>query len=204
MGVIKYVCERCGAIFNSGKFCGECGNPLTEKEMPLGNEPSWFLKLESLSGIVPQPEPTPKNESKPNTSADDKGLVVLLDVCHHTVATVGGDGYTETVLYRRDPDTYEIHTYRKYEYMPQEEHYAYRTTKEVWDEVQKYLKKEDVAKFENKNGVPVCGGEDVIKFPVKDRYVRLTSSNFDMKHTYIYGNLCAMLNKAIKSENEIL
>lgn len=144
-----------------------------------------------------------KSGKNDTITADKNGLVMLLDLCHRTVATVGGDGYTETVLYRRDSDKYEIHTYRKYEYMPEEEHCAFSTTKKVWDDVQKYLKKEKVAGFENKEGIPVCGGEDIVKFPVKDRYVRLTSSNFDMEHTHIYSDLCAMLNKAIKPENKI-
>ncbi len=102
---------------------------------------------------------------------------MLIDTCRKTLATVGGDGYKEYVLYKRDEQTYELHYYSKYEYMEQEEHLAYCSDKTIADEAFRKIEELKLADYENQFGEPMTGGMRIVKFRKGEKLVRITSDN---------------------------
>lgn len=119
-----------------------------------------------------------ENSSLQSKPLSDEGLTLLVNTCRKRVATVGGDGYSEIVLYLDEATgEYWLHTYSKYVYMQEEAHASYTASAKLADNVMGYIKKHDLASWKDQKGFPLCGGEFIIRFKDGDEWVRLSSAN---------------------------
>lgn len=194
-------CSECGALTAGLKFCTECGKPLSikrtkdsvkEKTPEVITDPVSNKRPNSLGSDV-------NSEQRPNTSVSDVGLEMLIDTCKKTMATVGGDGYSEYVLYKRDEKTYELHYYSKYEYMKSEVHYAYKSNKAIVEEAFKRIEALKLESFQNSRGDSMAGGMRIVKFKKGDKMIRITT---DQLPTAKQGYIVEIEGIITKTANE--
>lgn len=120
------ICSCCGETVSKAKFCSVCGARLDEVKSVAEDD----NKTENAEAMK-----VAKLQCK---AMSDEGLTLLVNTCRKAVATVGGDGYSEIVLYL-DESTgeYWLHTYSKYVYMNEEVHASYKARrnllKELWN-----------------------------------------------------------------------
>lgn len=134
---------------------------------------------------------------------DDKKATLLVDYCKRRVGTVGGNGYTEFVLYKdEDSGIFQIHTYEKYDWMEEESHKAYKTDEQAAKEITTLIEEKKIHKLEGKDGIPLCGGSEVLKFWKGNRLVRITSDNLPQGKTGILSEIGALMMS--KQGEEIL
>lgn len=169
--------------------------------MPLGMGMNWGGQLPP-GGLRIQDTST-KQKVEGNTSVSDEGLEMIADYCRKTMATVGGDGHTEYVLYRRAKDEYEVHSYVYYEYMEEEAHKAYQASKEVANLVMQYVDDNKLIDYQNRKGMPICGGMEVIKFIKEGKVYRITSENLNPDEYGIIVGLRNILLACMTQENEL-
>ncbi len=192
------LCPCCGAAVHAGKFCTDCGAPLSKvsasdtapKTAPTTPPPEQKPGFFPLSGMRPlyYPQMVPGGVEKRDGDgaeapkikppADDAGLTLVGDYCKKTVATVGGDGFDEIVLYKNEADgSYQIHTYAKYVYMPKESHHSYKAKDGAYEALLKLAEELHLAEYEGKQGFGLCGGMYICKY-VKDGVIhRVTTDN---------------------------
>lgn len=184
---IKYVkCPCCGNEVPAGKFCQECGSLLSGEPLPkMAPSPGPAPDFHGISmnnpggGFISVDSPAPSYyQEEPEEVEDDKDLTLLVDYCRKTVATVGGDGYDETVLYRNgQTGEYSIHTYSKYVYMQKEKHRSFKAKEGVAEAVFKLIEDLKLADYKGKTGFGLCGGEYVVKFRKGDEIIRISTGN---------------------------
>ena len=186
------ICPCCGAEVSHGKFCPECGAPLVE----VSKEPE-------VQSPVPAPEPTievysPLNlkgvafgeavvevntpgqgeTSEESQAVDDSGFTLLGDFCKKTMATIGGDGYDEIVLYENEADgSFQIHTYSKYAYMQKESHHSFKAKEGAYAALLKLVEKLQLDEYEGKTGLGLCGGMYICKYRKEGVLHRVTTDN---------------------------
>lgn len=115
-------------------------------------------------------------------STEEDQLTLLVDYCERRMATVGGDGYSEIVLYRNEADgSCQLHTYEKYEYMDKEIHIAYTTEEETVQEIFDLIKQENIQQYVGKSHGGLCGGMVILKFVQKGEVTRITTDNLPME-----------------------
>ena len=191
------LCPCCGSKVPKGSFCPECGSPLEKVDksdngckmtVPDQNTaPQIGLPDGVLNSFGPaiingtklidlsHPEDIPEPESD---ALDDAGLTLVADFCKHTMATVGGDGYDETVLYKDEEDgSYQIHTYAKYQYMKKEAHHSYAAKDGAEEAVLALIDELKLEEYEGKTGIGLCGGMYVCKFQKDGIMHRVTTDN---------------------------
>lgn len=145
-----------------------------------------------------------KQKVEGNTSVSDEGLELVAEYCRKTVATVGGDGQTEYVLYKRADNEYEVHLYMFYEYMEKEAHKAYRASKEAYNLVMEYIDKNKLVEYQDREGLPICGGMEIIKFIKDGKVYRITNSNLMPDEYDIMYGLRDIIYMYVNSENELV
>lgn len=195
----KVICPCCGAIVGKGKFCPECGSKLEgakqAKATDNTNKKTDFVPLSSPLDVPNTPEPLP------GKAVSDEGLTLLVNTCQKTIATVGGDGYSEIVLYLDEKTgQYWLHTYSKYVYMKEEAHASYVTTKELADKVFDYIEKNNLVSWKDNKGFPVCGGDYIIRFKNGDEMIRLDSGKMQ-NNLKAYNEINGMLYSDAVEEN---
>ncbi len=159
----KYtVCPCCGETVHHGKFCTNCGAPLPKEPVSVP-----LPKQSEQSEISEGPQPV-----------DDSGLTLLGDFCKKTVATVGGDGYDEIVLYENGADgSFQIHTYSKYAYMQKENHHSFKAKDGAYTALLKLAEKLRLDEYEGKSGTGLCGGMYICKYRKDGVIHRVTTDN---------------------------
>lgn len=209
----KIICSCCGNEVAPKKFCPNCGAPLNinttkqEKEKANVSSPSLtdqdFLNLMGAgNGFDAKIEDfLPKKIE--NTSVSDEGLMMLISSCKKTVATVGGDGYEEYVLYKRDEKTYELHYYSKYEPMKEEVHLAYRSDPSIAKEAFARIEELDLDSYENFPGEPMCGGIRILKYKKGTRYISLTTENFPYEKQSLIYEIGSIISKTADEEHRL-
>lgn len=125
----------------------------------------------------------------------DEEQVLLVDYCKKTVATVGGDGYSETVLYQNRDGSCEVHFYSKYEYDKAEKHSGYTVDPAVIEAVYKIINDNKIMQWNDKyNSFGMEGAEYVLKFRGNGgEYIRCTSEHMPDDGLSIMGSVNALL-----------
>lgn len=171
------ICPCCGETARKTKYCAQCGSSLAEAKTVCSKNPETSLSCRK--------------------ALSDEGLYMLANACKKTVATVGGDGYSEIVLYK-DESTgkYWIHTYSKYVYMKEEAHASYAAAPELAEKVLDYIEKEVIPSWEeSRNLRPIvpsmCGGDFIIRFRYNGEIIRLATGSMPNVTRYYseLGNL---------------
>lgn len=193
-------CPFCGSVVLKVKFCSECGSKLEgAKPAKTANE-----KMESSFQNSGNPMPfQPVEPVRPQRKAlSDEGLTMLVNTCKKTIATVGGDGYSEIVLYLDEATgKYWLHTYSKYVYMPEEAHASYIAAPELAETVLAYIEEHKLASWkDNRFGPPMCGGDYVIRFKHGEQIIRLDSGTM-MDGLRAYSDISDMLYAGATEEN---
>jgi len=113
----------------------------------------------------------------PAASMDE--YILIADCYRATVATVGGDGYSEACLYLNPDGGYEVHFFSKYVYDTAETHSAYAVDGAVRDELYSYIDSADMLNRAGAELIPGPGGAYyVFKFVTAEgEYIRLTSDS---------------------------
>lgn len=222
----KYTCSLCGETF-TGKFCPNCGTPSAPVAAPSKPAPSQSAPTPPSigfpgfnltgSGFVSAPDGgalppinimTPgkhpaRKAVQPGFVPSDQGLKLLADVCRKTVATVGGDGYSELVLYVDEAtDTYTVHEYIDYVCMEYPVHNAYRVDKAFADRVMDTVRAQKLASFVDVQGFPLGGGDLVCRFLWEGKLQRVSLANMVAGSAPLYA-VQAVLGEAVREENKI-
>lgn len=105
--------------------------------------------------------------------------VMLVDFCRRTVATVGGDGYSEVVLYETPEGETQVHFYSRYEGDEEESHRAYRAADGVKEKAYELISRYGMAGWnDEEHGPGMTGAIVVLKFRCADgSYIRVSSDN---------------------------
>lgn len=188
----KY-CTECGAeIVGGGKFCTECGallngystepvSDISSTAMPVGFAP--------FGGMSPQKIPTQMGKLSPV----DETLTMLAEYCIKTVATVGGDGYTEWVLNRRADGNLQLDYYRNYMGYEEEVHQSCPAPADTWDKILTIKEKYNLQNPPAERNIGMCGGERLVKIRDGETAIRL-----------VYGTLTAEENEAFSLIQKII
>lgn len=209
----KIICPECGVETTGAKFCTVCGAFLNrtsvknsgqpvEQSEPVKTNTANLLDSVDFGGKIVDFQ-APKQE---NTSVSDKGLEFLINTCRKTMATVGGDGYSEYVLYKRDKDIYELHYYSKYEYMESEVHLAYKSNRSIVEEAFKHIEELQVEKYQNQTGIGMEGGQRILKYKKEgqEKMIRITSDNLPMDKQNILSEIERIITRTAKEEYKLL
>ncbi len=196
------MCPACGSVVLDANFCMECGINMKKYDAQPAN--NGFAVGFGSSTIAIADVGSVKTEEKPEPS--DKGLQMLVNYCKKTVATVGGDGYDEIVLWRDDTnDTYQVHTYTKYQYMPKEIHKGYKADTALCDSAYAKIEENRLEEYVNKNEFGgFAGGMYVCKYTKEDgSVVRVTTDNLPMGKANLIHEIGQILYSVVKPENQI-
>lgn len=184
-------CSVCGyQIIGKAKFCTECGTPL--KETPTAGEAVPVPPTAPPIGYtIPIAEGVPTKMGK--LSPVDETLTMLAEYCEKTVATVGGDGYTEWVLNRCKDGKLQIDYYRNYVGYEEEIHYSYPAPDNTWDRItavkEQYL-------LGNPSGIRLpgmCGGYSLVKIREGDSVIRLTTGSMTIEENTAFSMIKKIL-----------
>ena len=166
------ICPVCGyQTHEKAKFCAQCGTSL--KETPAADV--------AVSTPIGADVPTKIGKLSPA----DNTLTMLAEYCDKTVATVGGDGYTEWVLNCRKDGKLQMDYYRNYVGYAEEIHHAYPAPDDTWDRItaikEQYLLDNDTPKIMQPG---MCGGYSLVKIREGDSVICLTTGSMTAKeHT---------------------
>ena len=186
-------CSECGSkIEQDAKFCPECGALRYGTRMKI--EPDQ-TKTPVFPIAPAKTVPVFGMEAPPKKEERKDRLKLLVDCCRKVLATACGDGHNETVLYlNEDTGNYEIHTYDQ-EGGHYEIHHAYLTDKNTYDQIMQKIKESGIEEYENKQGLPLCGGDYVCKYLSGDRiigfpqYVLEIGIGYDRQYVFRF-NFC--------------
>ncbi|MDY5731280.1 MAG: hypothetical protein SPL05_07110 [Eubacteriales bacterium] len=189
----KAICASCGATISKTKYCAECGAGLDEVK-PVFKEGSATEYTSEHTQAVEDVQTASKAMS-------DEGLTLLVNICTKTVATVGGDGYSEIVLYvDESTGEYWLHTYSKYVNMKEEAHASYTATPKLAQSVMEYIQNHKLALWKEQKGFAICGGDYIIRFKHGDEWIRLDSGNMT-DYGKAFRDIYSMLAAEMKEEN---
>ncbi|MBR6916838.1 MAG: hypothetical protein IKN38_01515 [Clostridia bacterium] len=155
--------------------------------------PEHDVKLEcrSVNSMVYMPE------IEPDT--------MMVDYCRKTVATVGGDGYTETVLYYVDRYEAKLETYEKYEPDEEETVVTYRVPYEAIERCYDVIAQENLRGWDEiEDKIGLCGAETVCKFREDDgSYVRVSTDDMPQDGEASIDRVGAVMYEYIKDEYRV-
>lgn len=181
----KY-CTECGArLIENSRFCPECGSLILSERN--NNPPAGFAAPVGFA----QFNNTPAKMGK--LSPADNSLTMLAEYCRKTVATVGGDGYTEWVLNRCENGTLQLDYYRNYMGYEEEVHEIHPAPADTWDRITSIKEQYNLQNPPAERNLGMCGGETIIKIREGDSVIRLT-----------YGALTVEENEAFSKIRNIL
>lgn len=131
-----------------------------------------------------------------NGFEDGEEQVMLIDYYSAVVATVGGDGYDETVLYQNKDGSCEIHYFSKYESDEEESHRVYRADPEVIEAAYDIINKNDMASWNEKyDGPGLDGGYYSLKFRNNEgEYVKVSSDSMPEDGINLMGEVAVCMD----------
>lgn len=186
----KY-CSTCGSVVAyKAKFCHECGALLTDNNVsatPIQNIPfntsDVPVKIENNN--------IPKVMGK--RAPEDKSLTMLAEYCIKTVATVGGDGYTEWVLNRKVDGTLQLDYYKNYVGYTEEIHEIFPAPLDTFDRILKIKEQYSLKNPEQGSNFTMCGGYSLVKICGGDSVIRLTNANLSDKERTAFSEIQKIL-----------
>lgn len=207
-------CSACSQMVPQGMFCMNCGSLLkSEQNSPMPSQLMSGMPMAAAFGLqeadamdaVSLLAQAKKEEQHPETEASsDEGLYMLVSCCRKRVATVGGDGYTEYVLYlNRKTDEYTVHFYAKYQPSVKEKHRAYKADESLKNQIYDILEKENMASLRDVKGFGLMGGDAILKWMNGDAVICLDSSNLYGKGMEVYARIEELILSFVKEENAL-
>lgn len=144
------------------------------------------------------------NTGTPENSANESPLVLIADCYRATVATVGGDGYSEIVLYHnKNTDSYELHTYSKEGEDVSEIQHIYEVDAAFAEEVQSLIQELNFDQCIDAEKIGMTGAYYVIKYNEDDSIVRITSDELNREGMGAYRQVSDLLYSKVSDENKI-
>ena len=105
-----------------------------------------------------------------------QGETLLIDYYRATVATVGGDGYTELALYYTD-GAFELRRYEKENPEAEETVEVFAAPAAAYDECMAVIDECGFRGWKAGEGIGIAGALYVVKFRDGDNYVRVSSED---------------------------
>lgn len=128
---------------------------------------------------------------------------MLIDYYSATVATVGGDGYDETVLYSYTDDKVKLITYHEYE-GEEETKAEYIVPYEVVDRCYEVIEKYKLREWnDRKDTFGITGALLVCRFKDGDGYVRVSSEKMPDDGKNAFNAIDSVLGEYIKDEYRV-
>lgn len=147
-----------------------------------------------------EPVPEPSSLKDPGTEQ-----TLLVDYIRRTVATAGGDGYSETVLYLNSDGTAQVHFYSRYEPEEKEHHTAYSVDSAVIEEVYAIISDERISSWNDRKYLPgPDGAVYVLKYRTADgEYIRVSSDSMPEDGIGIIGKINTVMGSYAENGEEI-
>ena len=125
---------------------------------------------------------------------NNKACEMVFDYFEATVATVGGDGYDEFVLYRRPNGTMLMAKYSKWGNEKESCRACMVTDSALYDCLE-IVDAGKMRKWNGMDGIGITGAEYVVRFCEADRLVRVTSGNMPEDGQSVFGRIEQVLRK---------
>jgi hypothetical protein len=127
---------------------------------------------------------------------------MLVDYFKETVATVGGDGYTEYVLSYYDPVEARLDIYEKYGDDAEESRVSYLVPYEAVDKCMDVMYEEDLASWAGRDDLAgMTGARYVLKFRLDDgEYLRVTSEEMPEDGMTAFDKVKSIMSEYMKDE----
>ena len=174
-------CPLCGAVNEvKSKFCSECGTALDKIPEEVNVKPNTDT---NTIGFIPNGLKNALNMKIQEKVVDDgssfepetPNTTIVADFCKRTVATVGGDGYSETILYRCEDGSEQIDFYSEYENQ-RKYHKINKLDKPISDLVIKKAEELGFKDWKPEDCMPgMCGGVVIFKYFKDGEMIRVTS-----------------------------
>lgn len=156
-----------------------------------------------ISFIMPPHDVKLECKSK-NTMIDipEDDDIILVDYCRKTIATVGGDGYYEIVLYYYSDTEVKLSIYQWYEGDDEESCVNYVVPYEVVDKCYDIIKKNKLKEWNKRyDDVGIGGGVTVCKFRDDDgTYIRVSTDAMPDNGKDILSQIRQTMESYIKEE----
>ena len=186
-------CPYCGRECEGNKFCPDCGTALVKSDAPdpeqkpspvqtssapvpgLGFYPGIGLNITNVNQFsqFSAAAPAPNIESDP----EPDGAVLLIDCYTATVATIGGDRYSEIVLNRLPDGREQLDTYESD--FRNTVHRAFPLDAPISGEAFAILREEGIDKWHLNEPEPaMCGGVRVIRYRDGENLRRIANEQF--------------------------
>lgn len=136
---------------------------------------------------------------------DENDYTPFADWYRATVATVGGDGYEETILYQNADGGFEVHFFSNYEYYETEQHHAYRVDSAVLDELYAYVEQCGFAGWNDEySSFGLTGAYYVFRYRSPDgEIVRVTSDCMPDNGLGLINGARVIMSSYVSEENRL-
>ncbi|HBL40424.1 MAG TPA: hypothetical protein DDY98_02190 [Ruminococcaceae bacterium] len=183
-------CTNCGApVLGNGSFCTECGLPLNAAE---SSTPFISTPLNDTAAPVGFGQPSvPMQMGK--LAPVDMTLTMLAEYCTKTVATVGGDGYTEWVLNQCSDGSLQVDYYRNYVGYEEEIHSTFPAAQDTWEKIIAIKERYNLKTPSAERNFGMCGGYEIVKIRDGDVAIRLTTGMLTQEERQAFLQIKALL-----------
>lgn len=170
----KY-CTCCGNLLKGNeRFCEECGMPTGKPKFPFENKKTAESPSVAENGATWGASVHLRTAMGKLAPSDDT-LTMLAEYCTKTVATVGGDGYTEWVLNRRADGGLQLDYYRNYVGYENEIHTIAEAPGDTWERIVAIKDKYRLGEVPNERNVETCGGYTLVKIREGEKMIRIVN-----------------------------
>ncbi|MBE6017901.1 MAG: hypothetical protein E7233_09930 [Lachnospiraceae bacterium] len=153
------------------------------------------ISVESHSSMMYDPNANQPVPADPATDPFD-GSKIVFDYYEAVVATVGGDGYDEFVLFEKDGENLYLAKYSKWEDGPERMYYC-EVPGAVFDDCMAVVKK---YKMDNwKDGFGMTGKMYVVKYKDGDELKRVSSENMPENGGSAFDEVSSVLSSVWKT-----
>lgn len=182
------ICSSCGAKAEDGaKFCTVCGKSLSASPAPPAVP----------RGVV-APGAFPRHMGK--AAQVDPSLKMLAEYCRKTVATVGGDGHTEWVLYQCPDGALQLHYFENYMGYEEEIHKIRPASADTWEKILAVRDKYNLQPLPANRSMGMCGGYSVLKICDGENNLRIVTGMLTKEESQAFGEISAIITGCAEKE----